>query len=74
MKAPTSNFPADTIVSPGYVASLTIVRNLTSNPLPASCGGTGQTLELYPTAADIDSYLVPLDGKLQQGGGGGHQH
>lgn len=75
IKAPTSNFPTDTVIAPGYVASLTIVRNLTTNPLPESCGGAGQTLELYPTAGEIDSYLVPSDGKLHQGGGGGgHQH
>src|SRR5574337_1208918 len=66
MKEATSMFPTETIVAPGYVASLTIVRNLTTNPLPASCGGTGQTLELYPTAADIDTYLLPSDGKLYQ--------
>ncbi len=76
IKEPTSNFSADTVVAPGYVASVTIVRNLATNPLPGSCGGAGQALELYPTAADIDSYLLPLDGKLQQGssGGGGHMH
>lgn len=76
IKDPTSNFPADTVVAPGYVASLTIVRNLATNPLPGSCGGVGQTLELYPTAGDIDSYLLPSDGKLYQnsGGGSGHIH
>lgn len=75
IKAPTANFPTDTVVAPGYVASLTIVRNLTTNPLPASCGGTGQTVEVYPSANDIDMYLLPSDGKLNQGGGGGgHQH
>lgn len=75
IKEPTSIFPSDTVVAPGYVASLTIVRNLTTNPLPGSCGTAGQTLELYPTAGDIDSYLLPSDGKLyQDGGGGGHMH
>ncbi|MBZ0169955.1 hypothetical protein MELA_01002 [Candidatus Methylomirabilis lanthanidiphila] len=79
MKEPTSAFPTDTIVAPGYVASLTIVRNQTTNPLPASCGGAGQTLELYPTAADIDMYLPPLDGDVPSSGGsggsdGGHVH
>lgn len=78
IKAPTSNFPADTVVAPGYVASLTIVRDLTTNPLPASCGGTGQTLELYPTAADIDMYLPPSGSTLPASGsggsGGGHMH
>jgi hypothetical protein len=78
IKEPTSNFPTDTVVAPNYVASVTIVRNLTTNPLPGSCGGTGQTLELYPTTGDIDSYLLPSDGKLYQnsggGGGGGHVH
>lgn len=76
IKEPTSNFPADTVVAPGYVASVTVVRNLTTNPLPGSCGGAGQTLELYPTTGDIDAYLPPLDGKLQQGSGsgGGHVH
>ena len=67
-------FPAETIVAPGYVASLTIVRNLATNPLPASCGGVGQTLELYPSAADIDMYLPPLDGNLPASGGGGGDH
>ncbi len=76
IKEPTSMFPADTVASPGYVASLTIVRNLTTNPLPASCAA-GQTLELYPSAADIDMYLPPSDGKVNMGGGGdggGHVH
>ncbi|CBE69014.1 MAG: hypothetical protein F9K13_12100 [Candidatus Methylomirabilis oxygeniifera] len=77
MKEATSVFPTETIVAPGYVASLTIVRNLTTNPLPASCGGTGQTIELYPTAAEIDMYLPPLDGDISAGsgsGGGDHMH
>jgi len=75
IKAPTAMFPTETVVAPGYVASLTIVRNLTTNPLPASCNGTGQTIELYPSAADIDMYLPPLDGHLPTGGGGGgHIH
>ncbi len=73
MKAPTSMFPTETIVAPGYVASLTIVRNLTANPLPESCGGVGQTLELYPTAADIDTYLSHGHAP-SSGGGGGHMH
>src|SRR5574337_128997 len=68
IKEPTSNFPTDTVVAPGYVASLTIVRNLTTNPLPGSCGGVGQTLELYPTAADIDTYLLVLRGRQRQAG------
>jgi len=71
IKEPTPMFPADTVVAPGYVASVTIVRNLTTNPLPASCGGTGQTLEIYPSAADIDAYLPPSDGKMKSSGGGG---
>lgn len=77
IKAPTSMFPADTVVAPGYVASLTIVRNLTTNPLPSSCGGVGQAIELYPSAADIDTYLPPLDGQLPVSGGdggSGHMH
>lgn len=75
IKEPTFIFPADTVIAPGYVASVTIVRNLTANPLPESCAA-GQTLELYPSASDIDSYLLPSDGKLHQnsGSGGGHVH
>src|SRR5574337_447403 len=69
MKAPTSTFPVNTIVASGYVPSLTIVRNLTTNPLPASCGGTGQTLEIYPSAADIDMYL-PISDSMPTSGGG----
>ncbi|NJD67364.1 MAG: hypothetical protein C3F12_07405 [Candidatus Methylomirabilota bacterium] len=77
MKEPTAMFPTETIVAPGYVASLTVVRNLTANPLPVSCNGVGQTIELYPTAADIDMYLPPLDGNApgsSSGGSGGGEH
>jgi hypothetical protein len=76
IKEPTSMFPADTVVAPGYSAYLDIVRDLTTNPLPATCGGAGQTVELYPSAADIDTYLPFFDGQLpvSGSGGGGHVH
>lgn len=77
IKEPTAMFPADTVAAPGYAAYLDIVRDLTTNPLPASCEGAGQTKEIYPSAADIDMYLPPSDGKLPASGGsggGGHMH
>lgn len=75
IKEPTTMFPADTVVAPGYAPSLTIVRNLTTNPLPESCGGVGQTIELYPTAVDIDTYSPHSSGNASvSGGSGGHMH
>ncbi|WP_295623471.1 hypothetical protein [uncultured Nitrosomonas sp.] len=35
-------------------ASLTIMRNEETNPLPESCGGTGQVVEVKPSAAQIN--------------------
>lgn len=75
IKEPTAMFPTETVVAAGYSAYLNIVRNLTTNPLPASCGGVGQAVTVYPTAADIDMYLPPHDGNVPGGGsGGGHMH
>ncbi|MDP1615503.1 MAG: hypothetical protein Q8L68_06875, partial [Methylococcales bacterium] len=35
-------------------ASLTITRDVVANPLPESCGGTGQVVEVKPSAAQIN--------------------
>jgi len=35
-------------------APWTVTRNLTQNPLPASCGSTGVTVEVKPSAAQIN--------------------
>ena len=75
IKEPTAIFPTATVVSPGYSAYLNIVRDTTTNPLPSSCGGVGQSVTVYPTAAEIDMYLPPHDGNVPGGGsGGGHMH
>lgn len=36
------------------VARLTITRNTATNPLPSGCGGTGTTIEVKPSAAQIN--------------------
>lgn len=44
-------------------APLTIMRDLTANPLPASCGTTGVAVEVKPSAAQINRDMpIKLDG------------
>ncbi|MDH5302357.1 MAG: YcnI family protein, partial [Gammaproteobacteria bacterium] len=56
IKEPTNQFSAD-VISAGYAPYFDVVRNNTKNPLPESCGGVAETVEVYPSAEDIDSYL-----------------
>ncbi len=58
----TAKYPDPTVDGIGSPASLTINRDLTKNPLRASCG-TGYTLTVTPSAEDIDANLK-LDGYL----------
>lgn len=45
-------------------ASLTITRNLSTNPLPAACNGTGLNVEVRPSAAQLNRDLpIRIDGK-----------
>ena len=45
-------------------ASFTITRDLVTNPLPSSCGGTGVTVEVKPSAAQINRDMpVVIDGQ-----------
>jgi len=52
----TAKWPED-LISPGYAPYVDVVRDTSANPLPASCGGSGETIEAYPSAEDIDRYL-----------------
>lgn len=47
---------AKTRVTERYAAHFSIVRSQ-DNPLPASCGGVGETVEARPSTDEIDSYL-----------------
>jgi len=49
-----AGFNLDGVGSP---ATLTINRNLTTNPLPANCG-TGIDVNIWPSAKDVDTYLI----------------
>ncbi len=46
-------------------ATLTYTRNLETNPLPPTCGGTGVAVEVIPSAAQLnrDMPIVNTDGK-----------
>lgn len=44
-------------------ASLTYTRNLETNPLPESCGGTGVAVEVVPSAAQINRDMPIVDRK-----------
>lgn len=41
----------------GEPPSFTITRNLSKNPLPASCGGKGFTVIVRPSATDVNAHL-----------------
>jgi len=56
MKQATPTFPID-VISQGYAPSFTIIRNEIKNPLPASCSGIGESVEVYPSEADIEQFL-----------------
>lgn len=56
-KNPTTGIPNELIASAGYVPQITVVRNLTKNPLPASCNGVGKTAEVRPSDAVLDRYF-----------------
>lgn len=60
IKYPTDGFPENVISH--YAPYFDILRNETTNPLPAECV-EGVTKVIYPEAEDIDKYL-----KLQLGG------
>lgn len=56
----TTKFNDTGVVSVGYWPTLTVNRNLTTNPLPAECGA-GFDVAVQPSDADIDASL-PLPG------------
>lgn len=75
MKNPTTNFP-EAVISPGYAPYFDVVRDMSANPLDASCG-EGEEKELYPSEQAIDLYSVCEDAMMngnnhQMGGMGGH--
>ncbi|MDD2769550.1 MAG: hypothetical protein PHT19_12500 [Methylococcus sp.] len=56
---PTTSFPVSSLGDAnGASPSVTVVRNQTTNPLPAGCtDATAETYYFYPPAADIDQFL-----------------
>jgi len=48
--------PYDATKEVPYWTTMTVTRNLTTNPLPAGCGA-GYDLAIEPSDADIDAYL-----------------
>jgi len=51
---------SEEVISPNYAPYFEVVRNVVTNPLPDSCS-TGETLEVEPTAQEIDWYFSPRD-------------
>jgi hypothetical protein len=47
-----------------------VVRNLTKNPLPASCNGVGKTAEVRPSDAVLDRYFSDVATWAAKGKGG----
>ena len=60
--AVTAKYTDPTVDGIGAPAALTINRDLTKNPLPASCGA-GYTFTVTPSAEDVDANLK-IDGWL----------
>lgn len=56
-KKATANIPNDLIAAADYVPTITVKRNLTRNPLPASCNNVGKTAEVRPSDATLDRYF-----------------
>lgn len=59
-KTATAGIPNNLIAAANYVPSITVKRNLTRNPLPASCNGAGKTAEVRPSDATLDRYFADL--------------
>jgi len=57
IREPVAGLP-ESVVSTGYAPSITVRRNLTSNPLPEACSDEGEMAEAYPDAEDIEAALL----------------
>jgi len=51
---------SEEVISPNYAPYFEVVRDLVTNPLPDSCTAE-ETLEVEPTAQEIDWYFSPRD-------------
>ena len=69
-KTATSAVPNDLIAAANYVPQITVKRNLTRNPLPASCNGVGKTAEVRPSDATLDRYFADLNSWVSKKQGG----
>jgi hypothetical protein len=60
--AETSSWPAATLggAPDQWAPYIRVKRDLTSKPLPASCGTTGKALSVYPSNVSIDKFLKPV--------------
>jgi uncharacterized protein YcnI len=65
MRDATPSFPD---AGGGSAPYIDIVRNMDANPLPDSCGGTGEQAEAYPSVEDVEMYL-PIKHKSRKHGG-----
>ncbi|MFA6164667.1 MAG: hypothetical protein WC685_14710 [Methylobacter sp.] len=61
---------ADTAAGKSYWPTMTVERNLVTNPLKPSCAG-GFDLSIEPTDVDIDAYLPIPKGEYPKGAPGG---
>ncbi|MFO1417834.1 MAG: hypothetical protein U1E83_04125 [Methylotetracoccus sp.] len=60
---PTENWPKERLgeTTVQWAPIAVVERDLKKKPLPQSCGGKGQTISVYPSKADIDKYLRPVE-------------